>query len=398
MMVLSLLTAAALEPEIGLHVNMGTTFDSSPPALIGIGGQVAFDPWRRLHIELAGDAGMNTRGEVWGGIGPRIRLYAWAPEKTVLSLFGGGGVSGGELGLRPLLEGGLALDLLRSNGARPRIQARYGWTGATDHRVLLSLGVVFGRRAPVVSQPAPLVVGPSTPPPEEPGELVVSSQGMIWVPGPVCQWLPGDEALAQIGELGLTLEKVTAIGPRTLADPDGEQQEDPSRPGRIAISASPQDAVYVDDTRHPVSNGLLVLEHPDGRAEVRIQGGGREQRLVLGITRDNVVWVDAGEPDPTRVLFDVGSAVLDATARTTIETFAANLGAWHVELFGSYSPEGDVAANRALGVLRAEAVHDALIAAGAPEAQVHLGPVQPPPAGLAPTEMRNATLQPVEAP
>lgn len=399
---ITLLAAAwALEPEVGLRLNGGLANTDELPLLFGVGGHLALDPLRRLHVELAGDAGMTTAGDVWAGVGPRLRLFAGAPERTVLSGFLGGGVAGGSSGVHPLVDGGISLDLLRSNGLRPRVEARYAWEPGSTSRLLLSVGAVFGRKAPVISAPAALYIPPATPPPEPaPDAPVFAGEGMIWIPGPVCQWLPGDEAIARIGDLGLALENATSVGPRSFSDPDADPTAPSPEPrqGRIAVSATTADRVTIDRTPHDVTDGLIVVEHPSGRAEVVVEGGGRRSTFVVGVTRDNVVWVDPGDPEPTRVLFPVGSAVLDPAAQAQITAFAEHLGAWHVELFGSYSPEGNIAANRALGQQRAEAVHAALLAAQIPEDRIHFGPVKPPPEGLESAEMRNATLQPMESP
>ena len=262
--------AHALEPELGLRFDAGLSNTDELPLLFGLGGHIAIDPWRRLHLELAADAGLTTQGDVWLGAGPRVRFFAGAPERTVLSAFLGGGIGSGVRGVRPLVNGGLSLDLLKSPGLRPRIEASYAWEPGSASRVLLSVGAVFGRRGPVISEPAPLAVyEPPTVEPEDPTAPVFGGDGMIWLPGPVCQWLPGDAAMAQIGELGLTLEGLSAIGPRSLGDPDADPLAPPPEPraGRIAVSAAPGDTVTVDRALHPVPDGLVVMEHPSGRAD-----------------------------------------------------------------------------------------------------------------------------------
>ena len=189
-----------------------------------------------------------------------------------------------------------------------------------------------------------------------------------------------------------------------LQGPAHPQADDPGsgdtgpRPGRIAVSGGSGDVVTIDGERLLLTDGLGVADHADGRAVVRVVGGGRQLAFTVGVAEDNVTWVDAEPPAHTRVLFPSGSPRLSADAKQRIAAFVASLGDWHVELYGSYSPDGAERVNRALGQTRAEAVRDALIAAGVPADHIHIGPVQPPADGLDAVEARNATLAPVEAP
>ena len=74
-----------------------------------------------------------------------------------------------------------------------------------------------------------------------------------------------------------------------------------------------------------------------------------------------------GVPGPSYVYFTVGSAKIDAAAKTEIAEVAARIKALFVRdvcLLGSADKQGDAQANAALSVKRAEAVAAALVRDG----------------------------------
>ncbi|MEZ4322697.1 MAG: OmpA family protein [Myxococcota bacterium] len=370
-------------PEVALRAQVGIGAQRDIPTFLGLGASIAVAPFSQLHLELAADGGPEIDGTAWLGVGPRGRVFLGPPEQTAMSLFAGGGLAI-EAGTPAFLSGGVALDALKSNGPRPRVQFDYVWSPAGDSRGLLSAGVVFGRklRAPVEREPEIVEV----PDP-------VRADGMVWVPGPVCQWLPPDDANAELARLQLKLESVHILNETALrgSPPDPNAQT----PARLVVAAFPGDEVEVNGEPLPLSSGLASLRMAEGRAEVKVTGGGRTVSWPVGVAEGNVVWVAVDPPEPQRVQFTAGSAALGPEALEIVAQIASTAGDWAFAIHGSASPEGAAETNQALEQRRAEAVAAALKKAGVPAKRLSTGASVAYP-DLPPEQQRAAVIVPVE--
>jgi outer membrane protein OmpA-like peptidoglycan-associated protein len=216
---------------------------------------------------------------------------------------------------------------------------------------------------------------------------------MVWVPGPVCQWLPTEEANAELARLQMTLASVHVLNDASFRAPRPEGAATP--PARLLVAGSPGDVVQVGGARLDLSDGFATAVLPEGRADVRVVGGGRVLDWPVGLADGNVVWLAIEPPEATRIAFTTGSAALSPMAVEQIRTVVEHAGNWSFEVHGSASPEGSASTNRALQDGRARVVADALIAAGVPTDRVKTGASRVYP-GLTPEEQRAAMILPVE--
>lgn len=418
-MILFAVHAALANPEAGLHAVLGVGSDGvEPSAMLGAGGHVgvAFSP--RVYAELRGDVGPTVPGALWAGATAGPRVYLMDRDRPSLSAYAGGGVAQ-DLGVGPLVVGGLAVDTGTSPGPRARFGLVVAVVPGGTTRALASAGGVFGRgkRVPVVVDvpdpvPAPVPVPDpvSTVAPEPTvtlptSELVaqLGGEGMVWVPGPVCRWLPPTDAGAEMARLGMELASYAVISPRILlGEGGGPEPAVPLEPapsaGRVLVAAHPGDRVEVGGAAVPVRDGVASVHHPEGRVPVRVSGGGRAVDLPVAVVVGHAVWVAAPSPEPVRIGFTVGSDALGPDARSRIAEVAGRAGDWSFEVSGSSSPEGRADDNADLARRRAEAVRDALIAAGVPKERVRSTPPTPPDPSLPPAQQRGAWIRPVEAP
>jgi outer membrane protein OmpA-like peptidoglycan-associated protein len=114
--------------------------------------------------------------------------------------------------------------------------------------------------------------------------------------------------------------------------------------------------------------GLVVRQLPNG-VELRIPGGGFEER-VLAVVSNPSRPVDPNEwIDFDRVTFQPGSATLNPESREQLSNEAKILKAYpntHVKIGGYTDNTGDADANQRLSQARAESVRRELIALGVP--------------------------------
>jgi outer membrane protein OmpA-like peptidoglycan-associated protein len=157
---------------------------------------------------------------------------------------------------------------------------------------------------------------------------------------------------------------------------------------------TPGDRVRIGATTLPITDTqAVVITAPAGPFEAVVEGGGRTT-LVEGAVADGyVLWLRAAAPSPTTVRFGPNSARVDATSLATIRTLAAARGGYGFDLRGGYSSEGDRVVNEALANARAQAVRDALVAAGVPSTAVSVLPPAAP-TGEANEDDRIATIVP----
>ncbi|MCA9566879.1 MAG: hypothetical protein KC656_03515, partial [Myxococcales bacterium] len=241
-------------------------------------------------------------------------------------------------------------------------------------------------------------------PPPRP-KVTGKEPGMLWLPDPVCEWLPTTEANAEIEKLGMTIQTPRVVSTRLLRAPEAplepvllpEVDRGP-RPGRIVVSTSDHDHVRVGDADVIVEDGAAVGRAPQGMAWVTITGGGRLLRLPVFAVDDNAIWLPIDPPVSRRIPFRSGRSSLAREALDLVQRLATLRGDWSYHIQGSYSVEGNLDANTRLAEQRAASVRDALLAAGVPEEAIVIVPVQPPDPRLPVDDQRSAVVIPVEVP
>lgn len=311
---------------------------------------------------------------------PQLRLFPGAPDAASRGhLVLGAGVGAGPE-VAPLAEVGVGLDL-GSGPVAGRIAVAYeaGWQ--QPGRALLSIGVV-GRPPAREPAPAPVVEAPRF------------DAAMVWVPGPVCAWLPPDEATSA-WQSAMSLAELATVPTPGSGAAGSDSGAVPQ--GDLVIAAFPGDQVWVDDTPLDVAaDGIAWSSREEGRATVRIVGGGREATELVAVSAEGTLWYAASTPsERLRITFPSGSSAMPQTSLVEVQQIASLLGDWSVEVWGSASPEGDVQGNIALGKARAASVADALEAAGVDPARITVLPPRKAPDGLPPEQQRAAVIAPI---
>lgn len=389
------------------------------PLLLGGGGSVGWAVSPRFVVEgLAEGAVAPDSGAVWAGVRPQLRLWAGPEHGTRVGLVGGAGY-GYDGGHGLIGGGGLAVDLPAPDTMRPRLQAMY--TGGTvgDARLAVSVHLAFGRPP---EEPEPVVEAP----PPEPLDLP-DAASMVWMPQPTCEWLPVREARPLLQAMAARprlsfLEdpwhtaaeatpevaspvptEVTAPEPvaTPVASPVAPPEPEPvARPrptrGDLVVVALPGDTVWVNEAPVEVAaSGLASVSLDEGRADVRIVGAGRDASLPVAVSGGATVWLQVDdEPQLEHLIrFRKGANVLVDEAAAVVTELGAALGGWRVELRGGYSPEGSLAANEALAGRRAEAVSEALQAAGVPVERIDVVPPEAPDPEALPDDQRAVSLR-----
>ncbi len=363
--------ALAADPVAGVHA---ASLLGPDAATAGAGGSYGVNIGA-VDFELAGDLGVGT--EAAGFVRPQLR---WLPRPALEpgpSVVGGLGVLFVPDGEDAAVELGLGYDLGRSPW-RPRVQLAYVGLPGRGQRALLTIGLVHRKRPPTGVVPR---------------AAVDFDAAMVWVPGPVCQWLPTEEA-----ELAFLRTSADPAAVATLGGSEGSGDDTvASGPrGDLVVAAWPGDVVTVDDRPLDVApDGIAWANLPEGPASVRVVGGGRREVLDVAVSADATLWVSPGAVEPVELRFEVGSSELEGPSAATLDALADTLGGWHLRIWGSFSVEGDPVANEALALARAESARDRLLLAGIPAEQLHLLPPHSPAATLTAEEQRVAVLEPV---
>lgn len=403
-MIISLLPfALALEPEVNVHGTLGVGGDPDTiPVAVGGGALVGFPLATRLHLEVGGDyALMRERGR-FADATAGARYFLGDPLNQAFSVFAHGGI-GLENVTTPVGLGGLAVDLERGARVRPRIALGYLFAANDTDRVLLQVGAVLGRQVP-----PPPVVAPTVDLPIESyqsGTVKSREPGMLWVPDPVCTWLPIDEANARIASLDLAIQEPSVVSSRLLRAPEAPLEpvllptiDAGPRPGKVVVVTSDYDHVVVGDDEVVVDGGIGIGSPGGGMQWVQVVGGGRQLKVPVFAVEENAIWLPVDPPGSHRVGFSVGSASLRPDTLGIVGRLAELRGDWSYHIRGSYSIEGDRDTNIRLALLRAGSIQQALYDAGVPEgAVVILEPVEPDP-NATPEDQRAATIVPVEVP
>jgi outer membrane protein OmpA-like peptidoglycan-associated protein len=342
----------------------------------GLGGTLG---WQSERSSIAvGLDGLWLDGAPLGVARPQLRLFPGREGVTRGHLLLGAGVDLGSAGVRPLAEAGVGLDI--GDGPAPlRVTAAYQAPIGGTGRALLQLGLLFGKRA--APEPVPVVEAPSF------------SAAMVWVPGPVCAWLPPDEASEAWTRADGDPTRASLV-PEPSRAPAGSAEGASEPTGDLVVAAHPGDRVWIDGAPAEVAaDGIAWAARPEGRVDVRIVGGGRVLDEVVAVAADGTLWFAAPAPDDrVRVTFPAGSAQLSPDGAAEVAAYGEHLGDWSVQVWGSASPEGTVQDNIALAKARANAVAEALEASGVDPARITVLPPRKAPEGLDPAQQRAAVV------
>ncbi len=382
-----LMMSAHASPELGAAV-VGL-MRSDGPAGGGARVTVGFPARAAWAVEGQVDAGATTAG---GFAAARIagRLFAQRTEIGGLGLWLGAGAMMDERGVDPRLTIGFTGVPAGRGRARIRFDAggELGLTGLDAMHFGVG-GVLWardGERPPrrerepksepiVEPESEPVIAQVATDLPQ----ITVEPEGaLVWIPHPVCAWAPASEAGALLAEYGGEQPvQVRAPGylPGTVDPSGGEVTLEPApEQGAIVVVGWPGDVLNVDGVVVSTDqDGVVVTSAPPGPVLLDVVGYGRVAQVDAYVGDGMALWVRVPPPQPIQVLFGSGSSSVSGSTIGQIESIAEALGDGHVVLRGGSSPEGNAEVNARLGRMRAEAVRDALIAAGAPEEQVHLG-------------------------
>jgi hypothetical protein len=361
------LSAAGGAPAAGLGVSAGLPFGAVQlNADLGLGADLA--PTPRITALL--DA----------------HLPIVSGAKGALSLTAGLGTGWWVDAPRPLARVGVAYDgpAPADRGLRASLAWQYGGGGAGA--VIAGVGVAW-RAGPRVARPASLVTerDPTAPPPPLP-LLVTPAEAMVWLPHPVCEWVPasslGDRDPASL--LGVTVQvrapgylpadvTLDAAGGRVLSLTPAPAY------GSVVVVAFPGDRVRIGASVFPIApDGTAVFSAPEGPVAVEVVGGGRSVVIDGAVAAGYALWLRAPVPAPLTLSFPVGSAEVPADVLPALRAYVAALGDHQLRIVGAYASE-EAEANRRVASARAEAVAAALVAAGAPAGAVKvLSSTKPP--------------------
>ena len=382
----------------------------------------------------------STNGNVFElRAGARMFLSPPWTEQGALSLTASAGLAATPLS--PLLTVGAAADLPLTHRTLGRIGleviATNSAAGLSPVGLRASAGLVLPPRAP-----EPVIITQVVPEPA-PAEEVEPFTELVWVPEPICDWLPVDdvdrilaalptsparptqsplptESAALSAESPLPTESA-ALPAESAAPADAVPESAASLPedagvalaaaaveqdlpiwsperttGTLIVLAHPGDRVRINGQEARVSaTGVAQMSAEEGRVQIEVLSGGQRQTLQAALVTDSAVWVRVGDPDPTAVFFQLGSSTLTESNQQSIIDIARYAAQWSFVLQGGYSPEGTLEHNRQLAVDRARAVSAALQEAGIPPDRiVYLDPPPPDPNKPA-TSQRNCRIIPI---
>lgn len=324
------------------------------------------------------------------------RYYLSEPwtHTGALSVYAAGGLD--LFGPSLALALGGSVDLPSRHRLRARVSAGLegSFTGGDQHgvaRMALAVLVPPPRKEATPPPPPP---PPEPPPPEkQPLDLeVLPAEAMVWVPHPVCAWVPSTQVEALIAGLqeegGLSLSAEATL--ELMAEgyvpahvhPEGPQhvqlRQAPAQ-GSLLVLAYPGDQVAVDG--HPVTvseDGVALVNAPEGRVRVEVRAGGQRQEYKAALANGYAVWVRVRPPPPTQILFTQGRSELSAASLAQIQEMAASAAGWSFVLQGAYSYEGSLNVNHRLARERGLNVGKALQDAGIPPERIAY--LDPPPA------------------
>lgn len=431
-----LLPASAAELERGVVAGLyggGWRFDptdllaSTWTAVPRLGYQIT--PRYTVELEAGYQQGLTHLDKSYTAWSPRLNLHytPWPDWPVRPFLVAGPGAIYKDINRASASEdaGGLGvggyvnpdLDLLLSAGPGLKVPLTRRLSARGDLRFALDIGsepsagaddiyadweatagLMFHPGAREEPTPEPVLAEEPIEEEEPPPSLEIDpDEAMVWIPHPVCRWVPAAEAEAALAEAssvrvsapGYLPAEVALDGTASVAlEPAPEQ-------GSLVVLASPGDVVRLGDQVLPVgADGVALINAPLGQLAVSVTGGGRAVTREVIVATGYGLWLRIPAPEPLELRFPVGVSALDEDARGQLTALADALGDYRLRLRGSYSPEGDRDANQALAEARARAAGQALIDAGVDPSRLVYDPPETPPEGVAPEALRNVTVAP----
>lgn len=373
-------SAPAVTTATLLVGSMGPRGASSGSAvLVGEDVTLRVSPW--LRVEMGAGAGATVlgafRAESW--LGPRFVMSGDAPSATAVGLLAQVGAGFEDV---PTLHAwvGAGVGIPMSGRSSARIDLGYRFDdleggGASFLRVGLEWsGARPAGVASTVATDTPVVGATSAAAP--PRVETDPSTALVWIPHPVCAWVPASEAasilgsappggLVEVSAPGRIPVSVRAGGDVVVRLPEAPPQ------GNVVVVAAPGDRVHVGGVPvTPSALGIAVATIPEGAVEVDVSGGGRTAHLQGAVTAGYALWLRAPDPPPLVIHFQVGKSKIDRSDQLAIQTLAAQRGEWRFAVTGQASSEGQPEANFALAAARALAAIRTLQEAGVPPAAI----------------------------
>jgi hypothetical protein len=361
----------------------------------------------RLHLVAEGLLGSEPGDHRHVGLGAGLAYPLWArAEGPTLALQGPGGVGWSD-GARPEAHLRLFLDEAPRQRVTGRAGLGLGWSPGAPAAVA-ELGLRWGRAASAPGRAAHREEAPSSPAvpvsaAAPPSPLPLALQGTpegsrVWVPHPVCAWVPASEAADLLAPLPPNT-RVEVHAPGALPATVSLSATEPlsllpaPRQGGLVVSVSPGDRLRVEGGEVPVTaDGVAVLNVREGPVHIEVEQISGTTALEGAVAAGHTLWLQAPPPTALILRFAAGSNLPDDAAVSALTALPLDRYAWSVQ--GSYSPEGDPTANLSLAKTRAAAAVALLRAAGVPESQIDLLPPGPPPEGTDYRDLRAARLTP----
>jgi hypothetical protein len=375
-------TALAADPTLEVAVGRSATFGGELDSGITFDAAAGALAAPRLGVEGRAQVQLLPGGAARLRLAPAPRLHLLDPARRTAfrpSLLAMAGVAIGERP-RPVLGAGVDLDLPTGWPHHVRVGAGAFTEPGYGGGVLLRVGLL-GRMGKAAAEPEP-EAAPAPAAPAADGTWLWWDPGTCaWVPdAPGHGWRPGD------GIVLPTSASASAAGASTPAE---------RRFGWLVVAGPPSTVVRLAGTEQPIgAEGIARLRAPEGELTVEVVGGGRTERFEVAIADGYTLWLRAAAPPEVRVLFDVGSSEVSANDRLLVQELARNRGGYGLRIAGSYSPEGDPAANLRLAEARGASIAALLRGAGVPDDRVVLLPPRPPEAGRSAAEQRAVVVEP----
>jgi hypothetical protein len=375
----------ALEPRLGAALRPWPELSIGPHLGAGL-GLATHKPDQRLN-DVPSDLA-DRHLQAWAGLGAGWRATPWLLARADLRWSQGFGEADPHQAVTGLAVG-LGFDLVQPLGEPPPPDR--------DSDGIPDLQDACPDQAGTLEQ------GGCPEPEAEPAPLpgIHPDDATIWVPHLHCEH--SDAAhLDQVVDHLDAAQRVVVSAPGYLpafvqADQlPGLSLEPAPAQGALVIVASPGDLLLVDGVQvTPGDDGVALLNVPEGSHLVEVSGGGRRSVGKIAVSQGHATWLRPQGAEPHHALFAAGSASLSPGEQERIARFAEQRAGYGYVLQGGHSPEGDAALNAALAQARAEAVRQALILAGVPEADIELQPIADPTLDGDPSLQRCCLITPV---
>lgn len=403
-MLIWLTTAAfALPPEAGA-MGLAEFTNGEGPDVGGYGADLFATAWATPwlgvdgHVQLVGGvdgAQVSFFPEL------RIRVTGGDPARGALALAAG---FGARFPSEVIPRGtvGAVADIPVSDVVFIRPQVRYLFADvASPGAGQFGLGVVWRGRVKVepvaVPDPVPQPVVAEAPP----AVRVDPAGAMVWLPHPVCEWIPAARVGDMVGKLlpadrlrfaaaGYLPQEATAggLGDITLRPAPAQ--------GSILVVAESGDSVKIGGQEVvTAADGVALVSVPEGVVTGSVVGGGRSVSFEVAVGSGYAVWVRAPEPHAIRIAFGRGVSTLAPADLAIVSDVAHAAGGWTFLVQGSASADGTASANLSLADERSAVVAAALYAAGIPASRVVVRPAVVADEHTDPVVARSAVLIPV---